>query len=109
MSKNIVFVSHCDFTGNSAMHLFSIANALTDLGHSCAVCVPIRPETVLEHGRPRFQVLDYENAEGHGVSFADGRAPDLISRLDAPGTRSKNDFVADPAIWLSLLCASRGQ
>lgn len=78
MSKNIVFISHCDFTGNSAMHLFSIANALADLGHSCAVCVPIRPETVLEHGHPRFQVLDYENAERHGVSFANGREPDLI-------------------------------
>jgi lipopolysaccharide biosynthesis protein/glycosyltransferase involved in cell wall biosynthesis len=78
MSKNIVFVSHCDFTGNSAMHLFSIANALADLGHSCAVCVPIRPETVLEHGHPRFQALDYENTERHGVSFANGRAPDLI-------------------------------
>ena len=60
------------------MHLFSIANVLTKLGHSCAVCVPERPETVLDHGKPLFQVLDYGEAVLHGVSFANGRTPDLV-------------------------------
>jgi hypothetical protein len=60
------------------MHLFSIANVLTILGHSCAVCVPGRPETVLDHGEPRFQVLDYGEAGLHGVSFANKRPPDLV-------------------------------
>lgn len=60
------------------MHLFSIANVLTNLGHSCAVCVPERPETVLDHGKPLFQVLDYGEAVLHGVSFANGRTPDLV-------------------------------
>jgi glycosyltransferase involved in cell wall biosynthesis len=78
MSRNLIFVSHCDFQGNSAMHLFSIANVLTILGHSCAVCVPGRPETVLDHGEPRFQVLDYGEAGLHGVSFANKRPPDLV-------------------------------
>jgi glycosyltransferase involved in cell wall biosynthesis len=75
---NLIFVSHCDFHGNSAMHLFSIANVLTDLGHSCAVCVPGRPETILDHGQPRFQVLDYDQAVRYGVSFGNGRIPDLV-------------------------------
>jgi glycosyltransferase involved in cell wall biosynthesis len=78
MSKNLIFVSHCDFHGNSAMHLFSIANVLTILGHSCAVCVPGRPETVLDHGKPMFQVLDYGEAVLYGVSFANRQAPDLV-------------------------------
>jgi glycosyltransferase involved in cell wall biosynthesis len=78
MSKNIVFVSHCNFHGNSAMHLFSIANVLTDLGHSCAICVPDGSETVLEHGKPHFQLLDYDAAERHGISFANGEAPSLV-------------------------------
>ena len=60
------------------MHLFSIANVLTKLGHSCAVCVPERPETVLDHGKPLFQVLDYGEAVLHGVSFENGRTPDLV-------------------------------
>jgi glycosyltransferase involved in cell wall biosynthesis len=78
MTRNLIFVSHCNFDGNSAMHLFSIANELTTLGHSCVVCVPGRPETVLDHGEPRFQVLDYAEAVLHGVSFTNGRAPDLV-------------------------------
>ena len=60
------------------MQLFSIANVLTDLGHSCAVCVPAGPETVLDHGRPRFQVLGYEEGILHGVSFPNGRRADLV-------------------------------
>jgi hypothetical protein len=60
------------------MHLFSIATVLTDLGHSCAVCVPRRPEAVLDLGKRRFQVLDYSETVLHGVSFANGRSPDLV-------------------------------
>ncbi len=60
------------------MHLCSIARLLTDLGHSCAICVPERPETIADHGRVKFQVLDYEEAVRHGVSFANNRGPDLV-------------------------------
>jgi glycosyltransferase involved in cell wall biosynthesis len=75
---NIVFVSRCDFNGNSAMHLFRIANILCDWGNSCIVCVPDLPQSALEHGKPQFGVLDYETLLGQGVCFADGRGPDLI-------------------------------
>jgi FkbM family methyltransferase len=78
MPSNVIFVSHCDFHGNSGIHLFSIANVLTDLGHSCAVCVPGQPETVFDQGQPRFQALSYDEAVMHGVSFLNGRAPDLV-------------------------------
>ena len=78
MPSNIIFVSHCEFHGNSAMHLCSIAGVLTKLGHSCAICVPRCPETLLDHGNPQFQALDYEEAIAHGVSFPDKRAPDLV-------------------------------
>jgi glycosyltransferase involved in cell wall biosynthesis/2-polyprenyl-3-methyl-5-hydroxy-6-metoxy-1,4-benzoquinol methylase len=60
------------------MHLCSIARVLTDLGHSCAICVPERAETILDHGRLQFQVLDYEEAVTYGVSFANNRGPDLV-------------------------------
>ena len=78
MSRNLIFISHCNFHGNSSFHLFSIANVLADLGHSCAVCVPDKPETVFDLGRPRFQTLSYEEALLHGVSFANDRPPDLV-------------------------------
>jgi glycosyltransferase involved in cell wall biosynthesis len=60
------------------MHLFSIANVLHDLGHSCVICVPTGPETVLKHGQHRFQTLDYDSAGRYGVSFPNGEAPSLI-------------------------------
>ena len=40
--------------------------------------MPTGPETVLDHGQPRFQVLDYEEAVFHGVSFPNGRGADLV-------------------------------
>jgi glycosyltransferase involved in cell wall biosynthesis len=78
MSRNLIFISHCDFRGNSSVQLFSIANVLADLGHSCAVCVPNQPETAFDLGRPRFQALSYEEAVLHGVSFANDHPPDLV-------------------------------
>lgn len=75
---NILFISHCDFMGNSAMHIFSIANQLLAFGLNCVVCIPERPETVFLHGIPRFQVFDFPMAKRDGVRFPDGRGPDLI-------------------------------
>ena len=71
---NVVFVSHCDFTGNSAMHLFSIANELSRMGVRSAVCVPSNPETIEGHGVPRFEVLTHAQAAKDGVAFE----PDLV-------------------------------
>ena len=79
---NILFVSHCNFFGNSAMHVFSIANTLAGLGVSCAVCVPDHPESVKAHGEPRFQVLDYDQARK------------LEANSYAPALRVKGDCYA---------------
>ena len=75
---NVIFVSHCDFRGNSAMHIFSIANELQSMGVECAVCVPNDPAWVHSHGTPLFQVRDYEEASRQAIVFPDGRGPDLI-------------------------------
>jgi glycosyltransferase involved in cell wall biosynthesis len=75
---NVVFVSHCDFKGNSAMHIFSIANGLNDLGVDSVVVVPDDPTTVRLHGKPRFSVLSYDDALRQPLVFADGRGPDLL-------------------------------
>ena len=75
---NVVFVSHCDFEGNSAMHIFSIANELERLGIESIVCVPNNPETVASHGTPRFRVVHHDEALKSPLVFSDGRGPDLI-------------------------------
>jgi glycosyltransferase involved in cell wall biosynthesis len=74
---NVVFVSHCDFSGNSAMHIFSIANTLSRLGVCCTVCVPNDPGTILSHGVADFEILSYVQA-ADGIRFPDGRGPSLI-------------------------------
>jgi glycosyltransferase involved in cell wall biosynthesis len=75
---NILLVAHCNFRGNSAMQVFSIACELEKLGHACAIAVPDSPETVYETGVPTFEVLDYARARARGVRFPDGRGPDVV-------------------------------
>jgi glycosyltransferase involved in cell wall biosynthesis len=75
---NVVFVSHCDFSGNSAMHIYSIANRLASRGFECAVAVPNDADTIKSHGHANFAVLPFAKAYDRGVSFSDRRGPDLI-------------------------------
>jgi len=75
---NVAFVSHCDFSGNSAMHIFSVANELQRLGVESVVCVPNDPGTVSSHGKPLFRVLHHDDAMRDEIVFSDGRGPDLI-------------------------------
>ena len=75
---NVLLVSHCDFTGNSAMHVLAIANELESRGISPAISVPANPETVEDLGRPSFPVLGFAEVERDGIGFLDGRGPDLV-------------------------------
>jgi glycosyltransferase involved in cell wall biosynthesis len=74
----LVLISHCNFHGNSAMHVFSIANELVTLGAEVVVCVPDSPETVHSHGVPKFLTVDYLQARGGAIAFRSGENPDLI-------------------------------
>jgi glycosyltransferase involved in cell wall biosynthesis len=76
--RNVLFVSHCDFTGNSAYHVFSIARELERLGWSPAIAVPRSPGGVRDLGRPRFQVLSYNGLRRERLTFPDGAGPDLV-------------------------------
>jgi glycosyltransferase involved in cell wall biosynthesis len=75
---NVLLIAHCNFRGNSAMQVFSIACELQKLGHEPCIAVPDSPETVYETGVPTFGVLDYDQARARGVRFPDGRGPDVV-------------------------------
>jgi glycosyltransferase involved in cell wall biosynthesis len=75
---NVVFVSHCDFTGNSALHVLAVASGLHERGVSPVIAVPSNAGTVDDVGRPSFPVLTYEQACTGALSFPDGRGPDLV-------------------------------
>jgi glycosyltransferase involved in cell wall biosynthesis len=74
----IGLIAHCNFRGNSAMHVFSIAVELQKLGHECCILVPDSPETVYEHDHPSFEVMDYAAALKTGLSFVERGRPDVL-------------------------------
>lgn len=74
----MLFVSHCDFTGNSAYHVYAIATELERLGWSPAIAVPRNARGVRDLGKPRFQALSYRAAARGGLRFPDGHGPDLV-------------------------------
>jgi glycosyltransferase involved in cell wall biosynthesis len=76
--KNVLFVSHCDFSGHSALHAYRIASELHDRGRAPVIAVPDDPETVEDVGRPPFAVITYGDARAGRFGFPDGRVPDLI-------------------------------
>src|SRR5262245_34876524 len=75
---NVVFVNYHDFTSNSAVHIFNIANELVGSGHGCAVAVPGDPATIGVLGTPDFQVLGFRDARKGALRFADGGPPSLV-------------------------------
>lgn len=74
---NVVFVSHCDFTGNSALHVLAIALGLHRRGLSPVIAVPDNADSVEDVGRPPFPVITYRDAR-RALRFPDGRGPDLV-------------------------------
>jgi glycosyltransferase involved in cell wall biosynthesis len=75
---NVVLVSHCDFDGNSALHVYAIASELHRRGLSPIMAVPDHAEGVADVGRPAFPVLTYAETHSSALRFPDGRGPDLV-------------------------------
>jgi glycosyltransferase involved in cell wall biosynthesis len=75
---NVLFVSHCDFRGNSALHVLAVATEMHRRGHAPAIAVPDDPRTIDDLGRPPFPVLGFTEVERTPTVFGDGRGPDLV-------------------------------
>ena len=75
---NILFVNYYDFTSNSAIHLFNLANELERAGVGAAVAVTHDAAGVDLIGGPRFQALDFREARRRMLRFPDGGPPSLI-------------------------------
>jgi glycosyltransferase involved in cell wall biosynthesis len=76
--RNIVLVSHCDYSGNSALHVVAIANELARRGLSPRVAVPENPESFAEAGPLPFAVVSYADAIAGAPGFPDGRGADVV-------------------------------
>lgn len=58
---NIFLVAHCSLTGNSAMHVFSVAECLVNLGHKIAMFIPDSLESINIHRKPSFPIFLYDS------------------------------------------------
>jgi glycosyltransferase involved in cell wall biosynthesis len=76
--SNVVLISHCDFTGNSALHAYCIASELRRRGLSPAVAVPGNAKSVEDVGLPPFPVLTFGEIRKGRLRFPDGRGVDLV-------------------------------
>lgn len=75
---NIIFVCYTHLNSNSGIHIFNLANRLTQLGHHCAVSVPNDVEGTNAIGKAEFPTLLASEFERSPYVFPDGRGPDLI-------------------------------
>jgi glycosyltransferase involved in cell wall biosynthesis len=75
--RNILLISHCDFTGNSAVHAYSIASELQRRGFSPAIAVPSNAASVRDLGQPSFPVLAYRDVRKGRLHFPDGHGVEL--------------------------------
>jgi glycosyltransferase involved in cell wall biosynthesis len=78
MAMNIAFVCHTNFSGNSGIQLFHLANKLADKGCGCVCVVPDEKQTVVHCGTPKFGVYNAVEALSDTLAFPDGGPPSLI-------------------------------
>ncbi len=74
----IVLISHCSFLGNSAMHVFSMAEELQALGHEIVMLVPDGVDTVERHRTPSFPIQLYDEALARDLPFASGGNAQIV-------------------------------
>jgi glycosyltransferase involved in cell wall biosynthesis len=74
---NILLVSHCDFTGNSALHVLALAKELADRGLTPAICVPADVDTAEDVGQRTFPVLTFDEIRSGEPPFVKG-VPDIV-------------------------------
>jgi glycosyltransferase involved in cell wall biosynthesis len=75
---NILYVSHCDVTGHSAIHVMRTALALRNSGVDSAIAFPKDPHSTTSLPDSDSRLLYHQEAERDGVLFANGRGPDLV-------------------------------
>lgn len=62
---HILFVNHHHLDSNSGIHIYNLANELSQLGVQCTVCVPNQKETVKALGTHTFEILNFDEIKNH--------------------------------------------
>jgi O-antigen biosynthesis protein len=75
---NILFVNYGDFTTNSLNHIEGFADALTQMGCTCAVAVPENLDTVSVLRQTNFLPVLFSQALAQPLLFPNGAGPDIV-------------------------------
>ena len=60
---HVIFVNYREFQGPSGIHIFHLANALSDINITSTVLMPNKPESVKDFGEPKFKLMSFDQAE----------------------------------------------
>ena len=74
---NVLFVSHSRISSNSGYHVQHYAEAMSRQGVACIVAVP-KMDDDEQPTNNAFQVCTYKEIEQNGLTFPDGRGPDIV-------------------------------
>jgi glycosyltransferase involved in cell wall biosynthesis len=74
---NLLIVSHSRMDSNSGYHVQHYANRLALKGIECIVAVP-EMDKEDHHANKLFQVDTYKELEKNGLTFSNGRGPDIV-------------------------------
>lgn len=75
---NVLFVNYSDFTSNSAVHIFNIANELVKCGIQCTVFVPSNKNSVSILGTHKFRCFDFEDFNVCGKCLFENDIPTIV-------------------------------
>jgi glycosyltransferase involved in cell wall biosynthesis len=59
---HVIFVNYFDFQGPSGIHIFHLANALSEINIKSTVLVPGSLDSVKDFGKPRFNLMSFKEA-----------------------------------------------
>ena len=59
-NMHILFINHHHLDSNSGIHIFNLANKLSEFGVKCTVCVPDQKETASLLGKLNFEIFNLD-------------------------------------------------
>lgn len=75
--KNILFVLDRDMRSNSAIHVHSLANCLSQSGLDCVISVPANNQALPDQGAIRYRVIEHKQSGDLPKLYANGSGPDV--------------------------------
>jgi glycosyltransferase involved in cell wall biosynthesis len=74
----VVLISHCNLLGNSAMHVFSMAEELKQIGHDVVMLLPDSLQSAERHRKAEWPIRLYADALEGDLPFKGGGRAEIV-------------------------------